>query len=220
MRRTASFLLAGLLAAAAAFAQEIVPPEIESLPAEVGQALYVYPEYPGTFAASLDAWERKDKGWEIIHSVPAVIGRNGFAPAGEKREGDGRTPSGTFALLRAFGYEAEVETGLDYVQATEKDFWIDAPDSPMYNQWVSGLPPQESHEVLRRADDMYKYAAVIEYNTAPVVPGAGSAIFLHVWRDVDKPTAGCVAVAEPEMIELLRWLDAARQPVIVLGGAP
>ena len=200
------------------FAEEI-PVELSALPGDVRQAVVV--ETTGEAAARVSGWERKDAGWtQVINPVEAVIGRNGLAPAGEKREGDGRTPSGVFALRRAFGYEEEVPTELVYQRVTERDFWIDDPGSLQYNQWVAGDVPRVSHEVLRRRDNLYKYAVVIEYNANPVVPGMGSAIFLHVWRGANKPTAGCVAMAEIDLLRLLQWLDARQNPVILLKRSP
>lgn len=213
---TSCFFLLTVLTAAPAltFANEISA-ELDDLPNEVHQAIVV--ETTGKMTARVSGWERNDSGWtQVINPVNAVIGRNGLAPIGEKREGDGRTPSGTFALRRAFGYEKGAPTGLDYRVVTEKDFWIDAPASPLYNQWVTGDIPEVSHEILRRQDDLYKYVIVIEYNTDPVIPGTGSAIFMHVWRAANKPTAGCVAVAEADILRLLHWLDAHRNPVILL----
>ena len=64
--------------------------------------------------------------------------------------------------------------------------------------------------------DLYEYGAVIGYTTAPVVPGRGSAIFLHVWGGAGRPTAGCVAVAKAELVEILRWLDRAKNPAVVI----
>ena len=196
------------------FAEEI-PAELSVLSNEVHQAVVV--EATGKVTAWVSGWERNDKDWtQVLPPVKAVIGRKGLAPLGEKREGDGRTPSGVFALRRAFGYEEKVATGLAYQRVTERDFWIDAPDSLQYNQWVAGDVPQVSHEVLRRQDGLYKYAIVIEYNTDPVIPGAGSAIFLHVWRGAKKPTAGCVAVSNPDILLFLQWLDVHRNPIIIL----
>jgi L,D-peptidoglycan transpeptidase YkuD (ErfK/YbiS/YcfS/YnhG family) len=109
------------------------------------------------------------------------------------------------------------ETKLTYRQATARDFWIDDPKSPDYNRWVTAdQPPAVSHELMRRGDEVYRHGAVIEYNTAPVVSGKGSAIFLHVWRGPGRPTDGCVAVAEPDLLRLLKWLDKAQKPVVVL----
>lgn len=196
-----------------------IPAGLDDLPNEVHQAVVVE-AIVGTVTARVSGWERKDRSWQqALPPVAAVIGRNGLASSGEKREGDGRTPSGTFALRRAFGYEENVPTGLDYRQVSEQDVWIDAPSSPFYNQWMTvDVPPPVSHEVLRRPDDLYKYAIVIEYNTDPVLPGMGSAIFMHVWRGPAEPTAGCVAIAQDDLRAFLRWLDVGRKPVISLQG--
>jgi L,D-peptidoglycan transpeptidase YkuD (ErfK/YbiS/YcfS/YnhG family) len=166
--------------------------------------------------AELVTWELGKSGWTPGESIPCIVGKNGIAPPGEKREGDGRTPSGVYRIGLAFGYEPSVETGLDYRQATADDFWVDDPDSPQYNRWVHGKPDAKSFEKLRRDDDAYKYAAVIEYNTDPIAPGKGSAIFLHVWRSAGGSTDGCVAVLDQNMPYLLRWLDRRLNPVIVI----
>jgi L,D-peptidoglycan transpeptidase YkuD (ErfK/YbiS/YcfS/YnhG family) len=135
-----------------------------------------------------------------------------------RKEGDGRTPSGIYRLGTAFGYKNHIDTKLSYRQVTENDHWVDDIESKQYNQWINGTPQANSFENLKRDDDLYKYAVVIEYNTAPIKSGEGSAIFLHIWRAPDKPTAGCVATDEINVKRLLSWLDPSRQPVIVLTG--
>jgi L,D-peptidoglycan transpeptidase YkuD (ErfK/YbiS/YcfS/YnhG family) len=71
---------------------------------------------------------------------------------------------------------------------------------------------------MLRPDGLYDIGAVIEYNTSPVVPGQGSAIFLHIWRDGGrKPTAGCVALEKSRLRRLLAWLRADMKPVVFLG---
>ena len=213
---TSYFLLLTILTAVPApLYADGIPAELDALSKDVHQAVVV--EATGKVTAQVSGWEREDARWHLVSGpIPAVIGRNGLAPIGEKREGDGRTPSGTFELRRAFGYAEGVLTGLDYRTVTEKDFWIDAPASAFYNQWVTGDIPRVSHEILRRQDDLYKYAIVVEYNTDPVIPGRGSAIFLHIWRGAEQPTAGCVAMAETDILRLLQWLDKRQSPVIVL----
>lgn len=213
------FLLTVLTAAPVLLSADEIPAGLADLPNDVRQAVMVE-AVDGSVTARVSGWEREGAGWRLVSGpVPAVIGRNGLAPRGEKREGDGRTPSGTFALRRAFGYGDGVRTGLDYRVVSEKDFWVDAPASPFYNQWVTGDVPEVSHEVLRRQDELYEYALVIEYNTDPVVAGMGSAIFMHLWRGADQPTAGCVAMARGDLLALLRWLDAGRNPVINIHGS-
>ena len=69
---------------------------------------------------------------------------------------------------------------------------------------------------MKRKDDLYEIGAVIEYNTNPVVPGKGSAIFFHVWGGPDSPTAGCVAIEKPKLAEILKWLDKAKRPKMVI----
>lgn len=213
------YLLIALTAIPALLFADEIPAGLADLPNDVHQAVMVE-AVDGSVTARVSGWEREGAGWRLVSGpVPAVIGRNGLAPEGEKREGDGRTPSGVFALRRAFGYGDGVQTGLDYRVVGEKDFWVDAPASPFYNQWVTGDVPEVSHEVLRRQDELYEYALVIEYNTDPVVAGMGSAIFMHLWRGADQPTAGCVAMARGDLLALLRWLDAGRNPVISIQGS-
>jgi L,D-peptidoglycan transpeptidase YkuD (ErfK/YbiS/YcfS/YnhG family) len=191
---------------------------VGELPPEHSQAVVVLADGRQFQQAWIVAWEKQGVWWvNKFSAMPAVIGRSGFAAPNQKKEGDGHTPSGTFQLKRAFGYAPHVATGLDYQQATEQDFWVDDPASAQYNQWVKGTPQANSYEVLKREDKLYQYAIVIEYNTEPVVAGKGSAIFLHVWRSPQTPTAGCVAAAEKNMKKLLKWLDLSKKPIIILG---
>lgn len=167
--------------------------------------------------AKLTPWEFKSGRWHPVSgAIASTVGRNGIAPINTKREGDGRTPSGIFDLNLAFGYEPSVATKLKYRQATDNDFWVDDPRSIQYNQWVIGQPQTVSFEYLRRKDDLYKIGIVIEYNTQPVVPGNGSAIFLHIWKGEGEPTSGCVALSENNLRKLLSWLDPRRKPVIFI----
>ncbi len=155
--------------------------------------------------------------WHVASGpVSGNIGRGGFAPPGEKREGDGRTPSGLFGLGSAFGYPPSVDTGMAYRQTGEDDFWVNDIDSPDYNRWVRGAR-KAAVEKMRRDDDLYKYGIVVEYNTDPVVRGLGSAIFFHVWKSAGAPTEGCVSMSEEAMLLILGWLDAAAKPAVLMG---
>jgi L,D-peptidoglycan transpeptidase YkuD (ErfK/YbiS/YcfS/YnhG family) len=185
-----------------------------TVPDNCSQVVIVRPTADKVFQVQASAWERGDASWHLIMSPTAgVIGRKGFAPPGEKREGDGRTPTGAFRIGTAFG-AGKIPTGLDFRLTSDNDFWVDDPESPQYNRWVTGPPQAKSFEKLRQK--AYVYAAIIEYNTNPVVPGNGSAIFLHVWAGSGAPTSGCVAMEEGEIMKLLRWLDKKQNPVIVL----
>jgi L,D-peptidoglycan transpeptidase YkuD (ErfK/YbiS/YcfS/YnhG family) len=145
----------------------------------------------------------------------ARIGYDGFAPPGKKREGDGRTPSGTYGFRFMFGVNRNPGVRYSYRRARAYDVWDDDPLSPLYNKWVDERThnPGKSPEPMDQVP-AYGYAAVIAYNTART-PGLGSAIFLHV--DLAGPTAGCVSLPMRELLRLLRWLDPVRSPLIEMG---
>ena len=191
-----------------------VPASVRTLDVAHQQAVHVRSHKT---SAEVTLWQRQGNAWSKTYpTVSAVIGRNGLAPAGEKKEGDGRTPSGIYDLKKAFGYFVDVTTGLDYEIVHADDIWVDDAASPDYNRWVKAPTQAASFEQLKRADHLYELAAVIEYNTKPVTPGAGSAIFMHIWRRYDHPTAGCVALSERHLRRILKYLDKNKQPVIVL----
>jgi len=122
-----------------------------------------------------------------------------------KREGDGASPEGTFAL-RELRYRADrippPSTGLAVHQTRPDDGWCDSPSDANYNRLVK-LPYRASTERLWRADHLYDALLVVGYNDSPVTPGAGSAIFLHLAAEVNgklQPTAGCVALRYPDFL--------------------
>jgi L,D-peptidoglycan transpeptidase YkuD (ErfK/YbiS/YcfS/YnhG family) len=168
--------------------------------------------------ARLWAFEMDEDQWKpVLKPVPAMIGRNGFAPSGEKREGDGRTPPGVYSLGFAFGYGPKIDSAMPYRQMTLSDIWVDDPSSPDYNRLKKrGDTKAKSFEDMVLPDDRYKYGIVIRYNMDPVVPAHGSAIFLHTWKDPKTPTSGCVAISEEGILKLLKWLDPRKRPVILL----
>lgn len=185
---------------------------------DVGQLVVVFNESTTDHEANLIAMEKTKKGWQpVFKSIYAVIGKNGFAAPGEKREGDGKSPSGLFKLGQLFTYQKQVDTKMPFTQSNAEDKWIDDPDSPDYNCHVRGETTAKSYENLKLKSDHYKYCMVIEYNTNPVLKGAGSAIFLHLYESENETTAGCVAISEHDMLRLLKWLDPEKHPMILMG---
>jgi L,D-peptidoglycan transpeptidase YkuD (ErfK/YbiS/YcfS/YnhG family) len=197
-------------------------PSEDKIPPGTNQVVEVVPHpHKSGFLAVVTGWEKRPSGWHrVIGPWPAVVGRSGFAPEGEKLEGDGRTPSGLFKIGSAFGREEDLLTGLAYRQLTPDDFWIDDSSSPRYNDWVQGVPHDAtSYEHMLRSDGLYDVGAVIRYNMDPVVLDKGSAIFFHIWRSWKKPTAGCIALDEGRLRQLMTWLDANKAPVAWLNPA-
>jgi L,D-peptidoglycan transpeptidase YkuD (ErfK/YbiS/YcfS/YnhG family) len=151
-----------------------------------------------TFAAGRLRWPGGD--------APAACGRSGVRP--DKREGDGASPAGTFPLLSAL-YRADrlalPQGGLIPEPLQPGHWWVDDPLDANYNRLVT-LPYPAHGEAMWREDELYDIVVVIGYNTTPVVPGAGSAIFLHVARPDFSPTAGCIAVARDVLVGVLALL--------------
>lgn len=210
-----------LLLTAAACSSMTFDPALHGVPTSCRQAVVVHARPESPTRAWLQAYERRDGGWcAATPPWPAVLGRSGIVPTAQKREGDGGTPAGVHPIGPAFGYAPTATTGLAYRQATARDWWIDDPASPAYNTWqTNDGKPAVSAEAMRRDDGQYELGAVLGWNVDPVVPGRGSAIFLHVWYGPDEPTSGCVAMARDDVASLLAWLDAAAAPcaVVVVG---
>ena len=164
------------------------------------------------------ALEKVNKKWKIkLGPVQASIGRTGFALPGEKIEGDGKSPTGIFDLGQLYTYEASVKTSLPFIQTNSEDKWIDDPNHENYNSHIRGNTTAKSFEHLKLSSIDYKYCMVIEYNTHPVVKGKGSAIFFHLADANYSPTAGCVAIKESDMDQILLWLDPNKQKAILMG---
>jgi L,D-peptidoglycan transpeptidase YkuD (ErfK/YbiS/YcfS/YnhG family) len=163
-------------------------------------------------------YSQQQSTWNKIEEIQTVIGKNGLTK--DKCEGDRKTPIGLFRIGTGFGTHAAPDScHWPYRLTSQNDFWVDDPDSADYNQWVryEGDPHKRWKSFERLAIPAYAYAAVIEYNVYPVIPGKGSAIFLHVWQGPESPTAGCVAMSEEDMKRLLQWLSPEHNPHIAIG---
>jgi L,D-peptidoglycan transpeptidase YkuD (ErfK/YbiS/YcfS/YnhG family) len=173
----------------------------------------------GQTTATLTAYQEDATGWhQMFGPWQADIGYAGFAPPGEKREGDGRTPSGSFGFDFFFGVLANPGVQFPFRAITGTDIvWDDDPASPLYNQWVDSSVANAGAAPEPMDVSAYDYGAVIAYNMSPTVPGAGSAIFLHVSDGT--PTVGCVSLPTTELLAVLRWLNPAAQPRIIMGTA-
>jgi len=183
------------------------------------QVILVRSMKPLSASVQVIALEKKNDRWQgPFLPMEGMIGRKGFAPPGEKREGDGRTPSGIFPLGTVFGYEPSFPTMMPYRQVTTDDLWVDDIHAADYNRLVKrGSTRASSFEVMKRDDDLYKYGIVVEYNTDPVIKGYGSAIFFHLWRGKGTPTEGCIALSEEDLMRILRWLNPEAKPLAVMG---
>ena len=143
-----------------------------------------------------------------------AIGRAGIAE--KTREGDGVTPAGIWpfrnVLYRA-DRVARPQTILPTAPIEPDQAWCDVAEDPNYNRLVR-LPYASLDERLWREDALYDLIAVVGFNDAPVVPGKGSAIFLHLARPDYGATEGCVALSRDDLIEALGQLRSEDRLVV------
>jgi L,D-peptidoglycan transpeptidase YkuD (ErfK/YbiS/YcfS/YnhG family) len=147
-------------------------------------------------------------------STRAAVGRSGVKA--DKREGDDATPAGTYPLgsvLYRPDRTPRPTSGLAVRPLMRSDGWVDDPGDANYNRLVS-LPYPASAEQMWREDHLYDVVVIIGYNTDPIIPGAGSAIFLHVAAPDFTPTAGCVVIEKEILIKLLPFLGSASKITI------
>jgi D-alanyl-D-alanine dipeptidase len=144
-----------------------------------------------------------------------------------KREGDGKSPAGVFALGTGFGYASEPLRGLKmpYLNLTPSIECVDDTGSQYYNRIVDRsvvAPDWKSSEHMRNVGESYRWGIVVDHNgivtegnaNAPE-PGGGSCVFLHIWHSHDQGTAGCTAMSQIDLEILLTWLDPTRKPLLV-----
>jgi L,D-peptidoglycan transpeptidase YkuD (ErfK/YbiS/YcfS/YnhG family) len=212
-------------------------PLFSQVPSQARQLiLAVAPDWSSP-KATLQCWQRDSatEAWQraFDNPWPVNLGRNGmawgrgvFSPTnpkvGWKMEKDGKAPAGIFELGPLHGYASRPPQGAtwNYLQVGQWDAWIDDPRLPHYNQHVrvdpKEVPPWFESQRMRLGDAAYKWLLEIRHNTRPATPGYGSAIFFHVRRGVDRPTAGCTAMAVENLEAMIRWLRPEKKTYYVL----
>ncbi|GAC1551638.1 MAG: L,D-transpeptidase family protein [Beijerinckiaceae bacterium] len=143
--------------------------------------------------------------------LPCAIGRSGIGRG--KREGDGKTPAGRFAIalfLFRPGGIFHPRRNFPARPIRRDDAWCDDPRDRNYNRPIRlpARPGRETnHEGLWRQDRLYDVVGILDYNIRPRICGRGSAIFFHLARESLSPTAGCVALRAADMRRLLPRLS-------------
>jgi L,D-peptidoglycan transpeptidase YkuD (ErfK/YbiS/YcfS/YnhG family) len=193
--------------------------EIESTGTAKQLVTVVAPRDSATRGA-VQIWRKSGDCWlEAGGPWPAWLGQGGVST--ERREGDRTTPAGIFGFGSVM-YGAAPDPGVRYRyhRIACGDWWVEDPRSPYYNRFhhvPCGIRPpfRVTDEDLSRSPTAYRHFAFIRYNTDPIVAGRGSGIFLHA--STGRPTLGCVSLAVPNLVTVLRWLRPSSDPVIVIG---
>ena len=155
--------------------------------------------------ATLTLHTKQNGIWTENLSCSARVGKNGISS--NKKEGDGKTPTGIYSFGQAFGIASNPGTSRNWLTVNSNHYWVDDINSSYYNRLVDASQTGiqwNSAEHLVSYPIAYKYAIAVNYNTA-CTPGAGSAIFLHC--STGGSTAGCISVSQSNMIQILRNLQ-------------
>lgn len=179
--------------------------------AETDQIVLV--DYKSGSSATLSIHEKRSGVWTQLYSCSAYLGRNGI---GKTKEGDGKTPTGTFNLTSPFGIKANPGANSEYTQVTKYHYWCGTSGSEYYNQLVDMRETNRKYtsadEYLINYKGVYNYCMFIDYN-ANGEAGKGSCIFLHCTGS-KKSTAGCIAVQENVMKKIVQWAKSGAKIVI------
>jgi L,D-peptidoglycan transpeptidase YkuD (ErfK/YbiS/YcfS/YnhG family) len=185
-------------------------------------------------SGQLQRYERKDKKehWQPVgEPISVVVGKNGLAwgmnlghqssIAGlMKKEGDLKSPAGIFSIGPAFGFAPGYikNIKLPYIQLMSSSVCVDDTNSKYYNQIINSSkikkPDWKSGEQMRQIPQ-YMWGIALNYNSPHPNPGSGSCVFLHIWKD-KQGTQGCVAMAEPQVEQMITWINPAEKPLIVI----
>jgi len=163
------------------------------IPQETGQLLVVTTKDWQSPDATLQRFERVEKGWKKVGgSFPVIVGKNGLGwgrgvhqipedAAPVKKEGDGKAPAGIFRLKNGFGYQP-FNIVYPYKVYKETDHCVDDGKSKKYNQIIDSTKvPKDykSFERMKFPKNYYKYGLIVDHNPQ-AIPGAGSCIFMHI----------------------------------------
>ncbi len=185
------------------------------------QLVTVVAKDPRSTYADVTTWQRRDGCWvRAAGPFAARVGVSGISQ--HKVEGDGTTPAGIFGVGPVmYGNAANPGVHYPYHRLVCGDWWDEVPSSRWYNSFrhvACGSRPSWTYgdsEALWTETTAYGSFAWIEYNTDPVVPGRGSAIFLH--DGFTHATAGCVSLHPGELDTVLDWLRADDDPRVIIG---
>lgn len=175
------------------------PQWVKNLPAaKTSEQMVVVAAIQGT-TAWISMHEKINGAWEMIMTTPGFIGKNGL---GKAREGDHKTPVGTFRFDCAFGIAPDPGCAMPYTQVNENHYWS-GNWHYKYNQLVDVRSAPANFDTVYTEhlidyNPYYVYALNMGYN-AECTPAKGFALFMHCFGPKNPYTLGCVALPEEKM---------------------
>lgn len=167
-------------------------------------------------SATVTALQKSGSKWYNKLSTSGYVGSGGVGTA---RENKSVTPKGLYYLGKNFGGFGIAMSGLKIgwrdVSSTQS-YWGTSNNSSHLNRFYTASKKEVSGDEDLTAickSGAYKYSVLIEYNYSNAKKGAGSAFFLHVGSSA---TAGCVAIPESAMLNIVKWLDKSKSPQILI----
>jgi L,D-peptidoglycan transpeptidase YkuD (ErfK/YbiS/YcfS/YnhG family) len=180
------------------------PRRAATVPGTTTQVVVVRGDSRTSASATVDLYQRSGAGWVRAARWRGHNGAKGWTD--DHREGDLRTPTGTYSLTDAGGREPDPGTALPYHRSPS---FVPSGDS-VFGDSLEGS---------------FDYVVAIDYNrrtgrspldpTRPNGYDAGGGIWLHV--DHGGPTHGCVSLPEQGMRQLLGALRPDARPLVVMG---
>jgi len=198
------------------------------IPSESKQLLFVSTPNWNARNGTLQRYERNDGNWSKVgKKINIILGRNGLGwglglhtvPSDAqyvKKEGDGKAPAGLFSLGNGFGYQ-DFKINFPYQAYKRTDHCVDDSNSRFYNTIVDSKNVKKdykSFEHMKLKNHLYRYGITVQHNPNNIAQN-GSCIFIHIKNNTGKGTAGCTAMRENELINILEWLQKDKKPLLL-----
>jgi D-alanyl-D-alanine dipeptidase len=201
-----------------------------TLPNDSAQLLFVKTEGWNEKEGTLQRYKRVEnsQAWiKVGEPISIILGRNGLGwgrglhttPKNAKyikKEGDGRAPAGLFTLGNGFGY-SDFDIAFPYSTYKRSDHCVDDSNSKWYNKIINSKEVKKdykSFEHMKLNNHLYRYGITVNHNPEQI-KNAGSCIFMHIRSGNGKGTAGCTAMNEEKIINVLKWLNKEKKPLLL-----
>lgn len=185
---------------------------------DTSQLIVVTSQLSNTSNVVINTYEKTKSSWVNVHkNITGYIGLKGFS--NNKSEGDNKTPVGAYKIGTCFSKTSNISTGLDLFTYDSKDVWVDDPNSKLYNthqrepangKWNSAV------NFSKMKNGVYDVFFTYNYNSARIT-NKGSTVFFHI-ADLNakiKYTNGGVATDKQNMLNIIKWLDKDKNPMIL-----